>query len=335
MGGKGLRCAAPGAVPGTCFKHDDLLHIATAYNRLVRSGGRGGGGGLLRGGEEYGAPVRAADKLPPERLLRELEARLGRECGAGEGAQRCWPRLAGLPPGESEELELAFVPVAPPEWKSDPDTWLSNEDIDAAIMSMTRDRDDFRYLRALSVDFDERLPGGRGCVTPVCDMRLDDISRGGRVARAAIVINLDDHRGPGTHWVALFKVLPGAPRPGFYYYDSTGKRPPARVDRFVERLGAEVAAREGGEPPEYMYNDLVHQRGNTECGVFCINFVREMLRPGATFERTCARMGQDAEMFKLRERFFVLQQGGGGGRGGGRGAARKKPARKATRKPRA
>jgi hypothetical protein len=54
-----------------------------------------------------------------------------------------------------------------------------------------------------------------------------------------------------------------------------------------------------------------------------------MLRPGATFEDTCARMGRDAEMTKLRRKFFVVRQAGGGPRK----TSKRRAARPAKPKP--
>lgn len=73
-----------------------------------------------------------------------------------------------------------------------------------------------------------------------------------------VILNLDDARGPGTHWVAYCKCGNNAS-----YYDSFGNlRPPAEV---VDYLGPHVRITYNKER-EQAYDTVV-------CGQLCLRFL--------------------------------------------------------------
>ena len=72
-----------------------------------------------------------------------------------------------------------------------------------------------------------------------------------------LIINLDRHDGPGTHWTALRKE-----GKHFYYFDSYGNLPPPKeVINYLPR-GSTLA-----------YNYCPHQKNATECGHLSIEFL--------------------------------------------------------------
>lgn len=77
----------------------------------------------------------------------------------------------------------------------------------------------------------------------------------------AIVINLDDYYGDGTHWVAIRKIVGRA-----VYFDSFGDLPPPKdVLRYLQ--GTKV-----------FYNYQRFQSSPVECGHLCLEFLC-MLNP--------------------------------------------------------
>jgi hypothetical protein len=79
----------------------------------------------------------------------------------------------------------------------------------------------------------------------------------------AIVINLDDSDGPGTHWVAA-----GHRNKRKYYFDSFGLPPSERVRKLLTGKA--------------FYSDSQVQQADTiTCGYFCIQFLRKPFNDGA------------------------------------------------------
>ena len=54
----------------------------------------------------------------------------------------------------------------------------------------------------------------------------------------------------------------------------------------------------------YFYNDIQHQYGNTECGIYSIHFLTEMLK-GKPFKEYINQKIDDKKMFRFRNKFFI------------------------------
>lgn len=260
------------------------MELAKAYNRTDRRN-----------------PI-PIDGASTDDILAGLKSRLSKQCSS----ERCWLGLGMLAGERERELELALAPPMPESWKENPTEWLSNEDIEAALKCHTAHHKDFRVLGVFPMDFMSKDRSGK-CVSSLCSFRAADLGQAG-FKRAAMVINTDDHTGSGQHWVSLFiHACPRDRRYGVYYFDSTGRPPTPEVDSFSELVRKQLERVHGPKPaPLYSFNDKAHQKTNTECGVFCINFIMKMLgRSG--FKNVCSSVGDDMKMMRLRSKLFDPQ----------------------------
>jgi hypothetical protein len=92
----------------------------------------------------------------------------------------------------------------------------------------------------------------------------------------AVVLNLDAHDKPGSHWVALY-VTPKTVE----YFDSFAEEPPAKVDveiqKFVKRYSRDML--------QYKINSVKQQRTNSDnCGYFAMKFLVNRMN-GKTFKQ--------------------------------------------------
>ena len=55
---------------------------------------------------------------------------------------------------------------------------------------------------------------------------------------------------------------------------------------------------------DVLYNDIQHQHGNTECGIYCLHFLTEMLK-GKGFRNYVNQKNNDKEIEKFRKLFFI------------------------------
>ncbi len=62
-------------------------------------------------------------------------------------------------------------------------------------------------------------------------------------------------------------------------------------------------SREIGETYKYLENKKRHQFGNSECGMYSMYFITQMLQ-NKCFEKFQKRVVTDAYMLKLRKKFF-------------------------------
>lgn len=187
-----------------------------------------------------------------------------------------------------------FRPEKPAEWERDPLTWHDTMSI-ARVMEQYEDAyPHFEFIGPVPIDFDARLPGWGKCVVDeLCSLDLKAMHRRGEHA-IGIVFNLDPHNKPGSHWVcAYIDLLAGAA----YYYDSYGMEPCAEIKRLLRRCREQGCER-------IVWNDIRHQRRESECGTYCMYVIISMLK-GHSFADICKHRIDDATMNAFRDLLYA------------------------------
>ena len=72
------------------------------------------------------------------------------------------------------------------------------------------------------------------------------------------IVNFDKSSGPGTHWVAWYKMVKKK-----IYFDSYGVQPPIEVIRYLGK-------------PIYYNTDQVQPAGEVFCGHLCLYVLKEL-----------------------------------------------------------
>jgi hypothetical protein len=192
--------------------------------------------------------------------------------------EKCWTTSRFLAPQDRAALVEDFKPPLPQGKYA----WLNTDDIDRVLQGYTKVFPDFLYMGAHPIDFQTYDHNFN-------PLRLVLASR---AKKAGLVLNLDDSSQDGSHWVAVYFDIA---HKTMEYYDSYGDKAPQPVIKFFEAL------RQRGW--KYKENRKVHQRKNSECGVYSIHFiVRRLL--GKTFDETVDKIIRDAEMNENRLKFF-------------------------------
>ena len=140
----------------------------------------------------------------------------------------------------------------------------------------------FKYYGATPIDF--HLKTGNQClVSDICDINVNTMKNKKCVG---FVFNTDKHDKPGQHWFSMFVDLVGINRekPTIYYFDSATaihniEDVPIQILDLIEKLQGQ-----SNDKFDIFYNDIQHQQGDTECGIYCIHFLTEMLK-GISFEK--------------------------------------------------
>jgi len=88
-----------------------------------------------------------------------------------------------------------------------------------------------------------------------------------------------------------------------YYFDSVGDKPPNEIIKLVKKI--QYQANELSIKLEYRENyPFSHQKGNTECGIYVLYFITEMLEGNKNFDYFTKNKISDDEMEKYRKIFF-------------------------------
>jgi hypothetical protein len=170
--------------------------------------------------------------------------------------------------------------------------WLSTIDINKTLSQYENKYSDFVFLGAVPIDFNELD------YYPFKKMNFNDLKKEGK-NKLGVIFNLDEHYKGGSHWVSLFCDLE---KGQIYFSDSYGRKPEKRINNFMNRI-KEYFESNNINNIDIRHNPTQHQRGNSECGVYSINFILRLLK-GKTFDHLIRKRLTDEKVNKCRLRYF-------------------------------
>jgi hypothetical protein len=195
---------------------------------------------------------------------------------------------------KKEFLEYTFKPKSPQGRY----TWLNTNDIDYVLDQHCKKKDNTKFISygAMPMDFADLD------YYEINKVSFDDLKQKGKT-QIGFVLNLDDHNQSGSHWVGVFVDLD---KKGVYYYDSVGKKPEERVVNFMNKV-KNYFKQKGVSDKDIKigHNKVQHQHGNTECGVYSIRFLLQMIK-GINFDEFCNNKFSDKKINKCRRKYFRI-----------------------------
>lgn len=84
-------------------------------------------------------------------------------------------------------------------------------------------------------------------------------------------------RGSGEHWIAIAIDCRNKDNIYIRYFDSTGKPITKEVDAWCDKKIEELKTLYPNAKVSLWMNDVQHQHGNNECGVYCLYFIKYLL----------------------------------------------------------
>ena len=227
-----------------------------------------------------------------------LKKHFAKQCG--DKGEYCW--LDQLSYETRRKIEQAFRPRKPREWNSNPRTWLNTDDILYVMLQYEQLHKDFKFLGVHPIDFTHKANGYCISANNLCEFDIKNYTQ----KRFAIVLNLDTHDQPGSHWVALyFNINPKLKNFGVYFYDSTAPSTEEIDDeifKFMALVKSQVIRDYSpsiSKHFEYGINTVQRQFKNTECGMFCLVFLTQCVK-NIPFKEICKGMKKDDEINKIR-----------------------------------
>lgn len=213
-------------------------------------------------------------------------------------------KLPGLDKGERQKIiKKYFRPEKPEEWKKKTTTWLDSFNIEDVMNQYEEAYEDFEFIGPVPIDFDAAATSnplskewGKCIVDEICKLDVSEAKKKG-TNRIGVIFNLDKHDEPGSHWVCAFVDYP---KKSAYYFDSYGLPPPTEISVFLERCkeqGCETV----------LYNDIRHQRKDSECGMYCLYTIICLLK-GRTFQNICMDVVKDDVMNAFRDVLFSSEK---------------------------
>ena len=129
------------------------------------------------------------------------------------------------------------------------------------------------------------------------------------------VLNTDVSTGRGKHWVSLFGDCRGTGEWTLEFFNSAGNAPPPAVARWLEESAARLRTLRASDPrahgtgpvTTHPLTDIRHQDSQSECGLYCLFFIRARLEGQPASEFAGKRI-PDADMTDFRQ--HVFREGG-------------------------
>jgi len=298
MESKDKKCApSKKFTDGSCFTIDSLKLIANEYNKINTKN-----------------LIKISDNKTD--MVNQISKAFSKSCSN----QTCWLRTDVVKKIKNDDIhDNTFRPTGP----SIGYDWLSTTNINDVVNQYEELHKDFVFLGALPNDFQE-LP-----ILGLNDIDFDDFIKDGKT-KIGLVINLDTHDKTGSHWVALYTDLM---EKQLYYFDSLGNKPGFRIRKFNNKIldymykkkynkNLEIGKiikgirHKKNKSSKYTtllndklndfdirYNSIQHQKENSECGVYSINFIIRSVK-GETFDEITQNITTDNEINECRKKYF-------------------------------
>lgn len=266
-------------VSDSCFTKDAIEKITKAYNRK----------------NPYNT---IQNHLTPKQKWQTLRQSMRRISNCDQ--DKCWIESIPLDHREKNMLKAQlFVPPIPSEWNENPNTWLTNFDIEKVLNQYEKSHPEFHFIGPSPIDYDTR-PTNDDCVcNKLCNFSLqEELAKGKK--KIGIVFNLDPHNKGGSHWVAMFIDLEDD---FVFYFNSTGERIQKQIHKFKENV-VNQGMSQLNKKINYYVNMYEHQRSNTECGMYCLYFIITCLLREIDILRD-TNIGGTSKLHKMSEEELV------------------------------
>jgi hypothetical protein len=278
----------------SCFDKKTLLRMTYSWNRFHPTD-----------------LIEHPEKLTHRKLWMMLNDRFKPMCG--DKKEICWVEQLHL--NNDEHVKDSVRPEMPKEWLEKPHTWLTNFNIEAVMEQYEKVNPNFKFLGVFPVDFSSKdyFSNNKCLYEETCNLDMEyQLEKG--IRYIGMVINLDKHDEPGSHWVSLFICIdPKQSCFGAYYYDSYSGEPPAEVEQFMYDLQKQgnAYARSHGIKRSFkvQHNTVRHQYGHSECGMFSMVYLIRWMtllkqRKHVTMEDVVNVKITDDDVYKMRSIFF-------------------------------
>ena len=215
--------------------------------------------------------------------------------------ESCWIDKLKIKGKMKNELMENFYPKSPDSWKTNPNEWLSSLDILYVMKLYEKKHADFKFIGPSPIDFDKILLDNNCVWNELCNFNIKTYIIK-KINKIGIIFNTDKHYGHGIHWISLFIDIKTQ---DIYFFDSAGNRPPNEILIFVKR----ICKHSKKINIQFKFHDnypLEHQYGGTECGVYSLYFIINMLENNMKFEdfKNPQNILRDEYIEQFRNRYF-------------------------------
>lgn len=214
--------------------------------------------------------------------------------------ESCWLKQKFISSNlDKNLLNYTFAPKSPDTWKKDKNTWLSSIDIEKVMKQYEDAYPNFAFIGPSPIDFDAPKVYNTCVWDELCKFDLSSFIKKNKT-KIGIIFNTDPHYKGGAHWICM---LIDIPKNLIFYFDSVGDAPPKEILKLVKKI--QIQGKELGLDLKFDSNHKFdHQKGNTECGIYVMYFITEILENRKDFNYFKTNKITDDQMEEYRKIFF-------------------------------
>ena len=252
----------------TCFTRNELLSIINAFNNYTINNKLCSDKFVENSNEDIVCVEnREFITLTSRDSIEELWYKIYKKLSPICKYESCWVDLDFINRIKDKNLikKLRYFTFKP-KFYNGREKWLNTLDIDYVMQQYTQLHKDFLYIGTEACDF---YKFRKLNYNKICNSE-----------KVGIVFNLDKSDQPGSHWTSLF--IDNTER-NIYYFDSTGQNPNKYIRHFIKNYPSEYIKNYtheflGDKVFTVYINKRVHQKGNSECGVYSIYFLIKKIK---------------------------------------------------------
>jgi hypothetical protein len=263
----------------TCYSNDSLEKLKSAWNARH--------------------PDEAIKSTDPNEIWAFLRQQMSRVCKN----EACWLRKLLITEDKGKYRDLlnyTFAPPAPKNWIKKPTTWLTSVDIENVMKQYEHAYPSFMFLGPAPIDFDAKMETGDYVWKDIHNFNLENMIKRGK-RQFGFIFNTDPHTKSGAHWISMFVDVRNA---FIFFFDSTSDDIPPEIKALTDRI---IAAGERLSPKlelKLIVNKKDHQYKNTECGMYSIFMISNVLTGKMKPADFAVKRISDEFMIKFRKTYF-------------------------------
>ena len=244
-------------------------------------------------------PDEVIQSTDPNEIWAFLRQQLSRVCKN----EACWLRKLLITEDKGKYRDLlnyTFAPRAPKDWIKKPTTWLTSVDIENVMKQYEHAYPSFMFLGPAPIDFDAKMDTGDYVWKDIHDFNLENMVKRGK-RHFGFIFNTDPHTKSGSHWISMFVDVRNA---FIFFFDSTSDDIPPEIKALADRI---IRAGQRLSPKlelKLIVNKKDHQYKNTECGMYSVFMIINVLTGKMKPSDFAVRRISDEFMMKFRKRYF-------------------------------
>ena len=228
----------------------------------------------------------------PNKLWDLLKEKFNHKCQD----ESCWADTMN-----EQDIRDLFAPKSPGSWKLNPTEWLTSSDINNVMNQYKKAYKCFDFIGPSPIDFDTMETKTECVWNELCKFNLESQIKKGKF-KIGFIFNTDPHTRSGSHWISLFINIKTSM---IFYFDSAGKIVKPNIKAFADRVidqGKKIAT-----PIHFKFDQNYpkrHQYGRTECGIYCLFFIIQMLLDKLTAEYLKKHVINDKYIEQFRNVYY-------------------------------